>query len=91
VEKLPDLNQSLSFYGSAYYYPNAKGTFTDPSGNEFALAYNILIYNVGVDVVLGHSPVFIEAGWTGTGGTNKSNAPAGFSANGPFVGLGIKF
>jgi hypothetical protein len=91
VEKLPDLNQPLSVYGSAYYYPNAKGTFTDPSGNEFTLAYNILIYNIGVDFVLGKSPVFLEAGWTGTGGNNKTNAPSNYSANGPFVGLGIKF
>jgi hypothetical protein len=91
VEKLPDLNQQLSVYGSAYYYPNAKGTFSDPAGNEFTLAYNILIYNIGVDYVLGKSPVFLEAGWTGTGGTNKTNAPSNYTANGPFVGLGIKF
>ena len=91
VEKLPDLNQTFSVYGDAYYYPNAKGTFTDPTGTEYSLAYNILMYNIGVDYVIGNSPVFIEAGWTGTGGTNKSNAPAGYSENGPFVGLGIKF
>ena len=57
-----------------------------------ASAYNILMYNIGVDYVIGNSPVFIEAGWTGTGGTNKSNAPSQLlTANGPFVGLGIKF
>jgi hypothetical protein len=91
AEKLPDLNQSFSVYGSVYYYPNAKGTFSNPAGTEFQLAYNILMYNIGVDYVLGNSPVFIEAGWTGTGGTNRTNAPSNYTANGPFVGLGIKF
>jgi hypothetical protein len=48
-------------------------------------------YQVGVDYVIGKSPVFIEAGWMGNYLTNKNNAPSNISANGPFVGLGIKF
>jgi hypothetical protein len=86
AEKLPDLNQNFSVYGSVYYYPNTKGTF-----NNLNLAYNLLNYNVGLDYVLGSSPVFLEAGWTGYSATNKTNAPSGATANGPFVGLGIKF
>ncbi|MGB6984541.1 MAG: stalk domain-containing protein [Candidatus Aquilonibacter sp.] len=86
AEKLPDLNQSFGVYGSVWYYPNAKGSY-----NGLDLAYNDLMYNIGVDYVLGNSPVFLEAGWTGTSLTNKTNAPSGISANGPFVGLGIKF
>jgi len=91
LEKLPDLDQPLSFFGNVWYYPNAKGTFTDPSGAQYTLAYNILKYQIGVDYVLGNSPVFIEAGWVGTDGTNKTNAPSPFSMNGPFAGIGIKF
>ena len=45
----------------------------------------------GVDYVVGGSPVFIEAGWMGDNLTNKLNAPATSTANGPFVGLGVKF
>jgi len=86
AEKLPDLNQALSVYGSVWYYPNAKGAY-----NGYNLSYNDLMYNLGINYVLGNSPVFLEAGWTGTSLTNKSNAPAGVSANGPFVGIGIKF
>lgn len=91
IEKLPDLDQSFSLYGSAYFYPNAKGTFTDPSGNNFTLGYNILKYQVGGALTFGKSPVFLEAGWIGDRGTNKTNAPSGFTVNGPYVGLGIKF
>ena len=86
AEKLPDLDQDFGVYGSMWYYPNAKGAY-----NGLDLAYNDLMYNVGIDYVLGKSPVFLEAGWTGTSLTNKTNAPSGITANGPFVGIGIKF
>ncbi|HTX57335.1 MAG TPA: copper amine oxidase N-terminal domain-containing protein [Candidatus Acidoferrales bacterium] len=86
AEKLPDLNQPLSFFGSIYYYPNLKGTY-----GPYQLAYNFLKYNIGVDYVLGDTPIFIEAGWRGDGATNKTNAPSNITVNGPFAGIGIKF
>ncbi|MDQ2865351.1 MAG: stalk domain-containing protein [Candidatus Eremiobacteraeota bacterium] len=94
VEKLPDLNQPFSLYGSAYYYPNAKGSFTDTGVTpnvDYTLAYNILKYQVGGTIAFGKSPVFIDLGYMGLNGKNKTNAPGDFSENGPFVGLGIKF
>ncbi len=71
--------------------PTPRARSLTPAGTEYHLAYNFLMYNIGVDYVIGNSPVFIEAGWTGTSGTNRSNAPSNYSQNGPFVGLGIKF
>jgi len=92
IEKLPDLNQALSFYGSAYYYPNAKGNFTDPgTGIGYQLAYNILKYQVGATYVFGKGPIFLDLGWTGLNAQNKQNAPVNSNANGPYAGLGIKF
>jgi hypothetical protein len=91
IEKLPDLDHALSLYGSAWYYPNTKGTFTDPSGVEYTLAYNYLKYQIGLNYVLGNSPVFIDLGYMGDRGTNKTNAPVNTSESGPYVGLGIKF
>ena len=94
IEKLPDLNQALSFFGSAYYYPNVNGNIT--TGNAvgvptaFNLSYNILRYQAGVDYVIGNSPIFVEAGWMGDSWTNKQNAPVNRSYNGPFAGIGIK-
>ena len=91
-EKLPDLDHALSLYGSIYYYPNVKGPFVDPATNiGYELAYNILKYQIGVDYVIGKSPVFIEAGWLGESWINKQNAPINQNFNGPFAGLGIKF
>jgi len=91
IEKLPDLNLPLSVYGSYWYYPNAHGQFTDPFGNGFTLAYRISKYQVGINYVLGKSPLFIDLGFLGNNGANKSNAPVGFTNNGGYVGLGLKF
>ena len=91
AEKLPDLDQAFSVYGSAYYYPGAKGNFTDPSGTNLSLSYNILKYQLGGTFAFGKSPVFLDLGWTGLSGKNKTNAPVDFSINGPYLGLGIKF
>jgi hypothetical protein len=92
VEKLPDLNQNLSFYGSVYYYPNAKGNFTDPGTDiGYTLSYNILKYQIGAAYVFGNGPIFLDLGWIGMNGENKLNAPVNTNANGPYIGLGLKF
>ena len=92
AEKLPDLNLPFSVYGSVFYYPNAKGNFTDPgTGIGYSLAYNILKYQIGATVGFGKAPVFLDLGWMGNSGTNKTNAPVNFTFNGPYAGLGIKF
>ncbi len=95
AEKLPDLDQVFSVYGSVWYYPNAKGTCnTDvcPTG-PYTLAYNILKYQIGGALNVGgkNFPLFLDFGWLGDNGQNKQNAPVGFTHNGPYVGLGIHF
>jgi len=92
AEKLPDLNQPFSLYGSLWYYPNSKGNFTDPGTNVgYELGYRVLKYQIGGTVAFGNSPIFLDLGWTGINGKNKVNAPADYSMNGPYLGLGIKF
>ena len=93
-EKLPDLNHSLSFFGSIWYYPNVHGSYATNAAirsmpSSYNLGYNILKYQIGVDYVIGNSPVFIEGGWMGDSWTNKQNAPVNRSYNGPFAGLGV--
>ncbi|MBV9028287.1 MAG: hypothetical protein JO311_06680, partial [Candidatus Eremiobacteraeota bacterium] len=94
-EKLPDLNQPLSFFGSVWYYPNAHGTYTNVASApinplSYDLAYNILKYQIGVDWVVGNSPIFIDLGWMGENWSNKTNAPIGRTYNGPFAGIGFR-
>ena len=95
LEKLPDLNQAFSLYGSLYYYPNAHGdcnTVVCPAPGPYTLAYRILKYQIGGTIGLAKGfPLFLDLGWLGDSGNNKSNAPATFTHNGPYVGLGIHF
>ncbi len=95
IEKLPDLDQAFSFYGSVWYYPNVSGTYTNnaitpPFPKSYGVGYNLLKYQVGIDWVV-FGPVFLDAGWTGENGANKNNAPISYNFNGPYVGLGLKF
>ncbi len=91
AEKLPDLNHPFSIYASVWYYGNVKGNFTDPSGNSYQLAYNILSYTGGVTYAFSGTPIFLEAGFVGEQLKNKINAPSDATNFGPFIGLGLKF
>ncbi|HEX4013617.1 MAG TPA: copper amine oxidase N-terminal domain-containing protein [Candidatus Cybelea sp.] len=95
IEKLPDLNHAFSVFGSAWYYPNIKGTYNNVSTASISplsydLQYNLLKYQIGADYVIGNSPIFIEAGWLGDQWSNKQNAPISRSYNGPFAGIGFR-
>jgi hypothetical protein len=95
LEKLPDLNLPLSFYGSIWYYPSVKGTIT--TGNTlgmpttFSLAYQLFKYQIGLNYVVGGSPVFVDVGWMGDGLSGGQNIPSKSSSQGPYAGLGIRF
>ena len=98
AEKLPDLDQPFSIYGSVWYYPNVRGTYTvccgAAAGSNLALAYNILKYQLGGTFNFGNpatSPLFLDFGFLGDRGQNKTNAPSAFTHNGAYVGLGLHF
>ena len=96
LEKLPDLDQTFSLYGSAEYYPSVSGTYTVPSGGltgtKFNLSYRVLRYQIGATVGFGKTfPVFLDLGFIGDRGSNKTNAPVDYTHNGAYVGLGIHF
>ncbi len=100
IEKLPDLNQTgFTWFGSAYYYPNAKGDGTGcltlgcvPPGADYTLAYNIFKYDIGGAFTFGqNTPIYVEFGFLGDKGNGRTNAPIDFTHSGPYVGLGLKF
>lgn len=98
-ERLPDLTQFISFFGSVYYYPQISGNASinvptragGTATQTLALQYNFLKYVAGVTFAIPKMPIFIEAGWRGDSWTAKQNAPASRTYNGPFAGLGVKF
>jgi hypothetical protein len=97
-DRLPDLDHVVSLFGSIYYYPTVSGTasvgvpnHTGVTTISLPLQYTMLDYQGGLTLAVPSWPIFIEAGWRGESWTNKSNAPANRTYNGPFAGIGIKF
>lgn len=96
-EKLPNLRSGVNWYGSAFYYPAAAGTYTisNPAspnnGKSYRQQYAILKYDIGLALVLGHSPLYLYGGISGDRYTAKQNAPLGQTHDGPYIGLGLKF
>jgi hypothetical protein len=98
AEKLPDLDQTFSVYGSVWYYPSISGNFTFPVGAPPALVgttdkfqQRFLKYQIGGTLNLGNSGLFLDAGFLGDSIKGKSLSPSDASHAGGFVGLGIKF
>ncbi|PZR57852.1 MAG: hypothetical protein DLM50_05360 [Candidatus Meridianibacter frigidus] len=94
LEKLPDVDQTFSVYGSAYYYPRVDGTYTQPIGPNAGVplhfAYHRFRYDFGVTLKpSSKSPVFIDMGYLGDHTRTADNAPANVIRAGPFVGIGI--
>ncbi|MDQ6931765.1 MAG: copper amine oxidase N-terminal domain-containing protein [Candidatus Eremiobacteraeota bacterium] len=96
VEKLPDLKPGLGFFGSAFYYPSARGTYTvnNPAssnfGNSYRQQYRILKYDAGLAFTLRHSPIYAYGGVSGDRYEARSNAPISQTHGGPYLGLGLK-
>jgi hypothetical protein len=97
AEKLPDLENPLSFYASVWYYPSISGTYTYPtskflgplSGSTATLSYSALTYEIGGTIDFGKSPLYLDFGYQGERFGAKSNAPSDGNVGGPFVGLGL--
>ena len=90
AEKLPDLENTISYYGSYYYYPNTRGTY---SGFGRIAPDAVLAANLQdrrhMDVL---QAVFLDVGYAGNRGNAKANAVLpGYTNNALYAGLGIYF
>jgi copper amine oxidase-like protein len=96
IEKLPDLRGGINFFGSAFYYPSARGNYTITNaasinnGKTYRQQYQILKYDVGLALATARSPLYIYGGIAGDRYTTKQNAPIGQTHDGPYIGLGVK-
>ncbi len=98
AEKLPDLDQPISVYGSVWYYPSISGDFTFPLGAPPSLVgttdkfqQRFLKYQIGGTFNLGGSGLFLDAGFLGDTIRGKNLSPSDASHAGGYVGLGLKF
>ena len=90
AEKLPDLENTISYYGSYYYYPNTRGTYSG-FGVSLPMQYSLQTYKIGATWSV-FKPVFIEVGYAGNRGNAKANAVLpGFTNSAAYAGLGIYF
>jgi hypothetical protein len=98
AEKLPDLDQPFSLYGSAFYYPHVSGKYNfatsaflgSLSGRQIDLAYDVWKYEIGGTIALGKN-LFIDLGYAGEHANAKDNAPTSTEISSPYVGLGLHF
>jgi len=101
IEKLPDLDQPFSVYGSVYYYPSISGNYTFNSvapaafaGTTQAFSYRDLKYQGGLTYTVGNVAgfgVFLDANYTGDSLKVKNLAPSNASHGAAAVGIGFKF
>jgi hypothetical protein len=94
IEKLPDLDQAFSVYGSVWYYPSVSANFTDPTFGSGQFSYRDLKYQVGATYTLGSFTgfgIFLDGGYLGDSLRGKSLAPSDSTHSGAYLGLGLKF
>lgn len=105
AEKLPDLDQTFSIYGSVYYYPSTTANYTYPAdafttagglaGTSGKFTDRVLKYQIGVSILLTGAKdpfgVFLDGGYLGDSIRGKSLSPGDASHNGAYLGLGLKF
>jgi len=96
LEKLPELRTGISWFGSAFYYPSASGTYTianaasPNNGKSYRQQYGITKLDIGLALALSHFPLYIYGGYSADQWAAKSAAPIGQTHNGPYLGLGLK-
>jgi hypothetical protein len=93
VEKLPDLDEPFSIYGSIYFYPLVTTNAAQYLGSGVfgSVQYRILRYAIGGTFDFGNSPLYLDVGYAGDRVDVKENAPVDQTHNGPYAGLGIHF
>jgi hypothetical protein len=95
LEKLPDFTGGLGWYGSIFYYMNARGQYTIQTGpnvgGNFTTAYQIYKYDLGLNYGFGDTPFYLFGGYSGDKYTHKQASPSDQTHSGVYAGLGVKF
>ncbi len=97
IEKLPNFESTISFFGSFYYFPSVQGEIYDPStAVTYDEQYRFEQYQAGINVNVPFSlfktaGIFVEGGYMGDTGINKQFAPTNIREGGAFAGIGLHF
>lgn len=98
AEKLPDIGQQLSVYGSVWYYPSETGNFTFPAYAPLGVAgttqqyqQRVTKYQIGGTYGIGLAGLFVDAGFLGDSIRRVNLSPSDAAHAGAYLGLGLKF
>lgn len=99
LDKLPDVDRTLSFYGNFWLYFNVAGNYTGPtsaalgtlSGYPFTVAYHMYAYRLGVTYSIPHTPIFVDLSDVGDRADAGANAPSAAEHNALMMGAGWRF
>jgi hypothetical protein len=99
IDKLPDFDAPVSFFGSFWQYADVQGNFggnTSPllgasSGRGFSLEYKMFTYRLGLNASFKNSPLFLEANIAGDRADARNNAPSDIAHGALFLGAGVHF
>ncbi len=97
LEKLPDFDPGFGVYFSAFYYPTVTGKFTASDaaspdfGRSFTQQYRLLKYDLGIDVPIQSTPLYIAAGFGGDRFYHRHGATVDQTHAGPYAAIGVRF
>jgi hypothetical protein len=99
LDKLPDVDRTLSFYGNFWVFFNVGGNTTGPasaalgtlSGYPFTVSYRLFTYRLGATFKIPKTPVFLDVSDVGDRADVTSAAPSDVLHNMLFLGVGTKF
>jgi hypothetical protein len=99
LDKLPDVDRALSFYGNFWVYFNVNGAYTGPtaaglgglSAYPFTVAYRLFAYRFGATFNIPKTPVFVDLSDIGDRADVSASAPSDSTHNMLFLGAGVKF
>jgi hypothetical protein len=90
AEKLPDLDQAISWYGAYEFFPNTRGTYNG-FGQSLPMQYSLQTYDIGGTWTFA-KPFFFDIGYSGNRGNAKANSVTpGYTMNGLYAGFGVNF
>lgn len=99
IDKLPDVDRTISWYGNFWLYFNVNGNYTGPasaalgslSAYPFTVAYRLYAYRLGVTLSLPKTPIFFDLSDVGDRADASANAPSDAVHNALYLGAGAHF
>jgi len=99
IDKLPDVDRAMSFYGNFWIYFNVNGNYVGPtsaalgalSATKFTVGYHMYAYRVGFTFAVPRTPLFVDLSDVGDNVDVSAFGPSNALHNELNMGLGAHF